>query len=241
MIRPSVALAKFIRNAFSPNADRKLAALKIAADWLIPDYRLTWCQLDWWRDPDFNAYLDRFGERGGFNTHRRWTLAQLLKLAKDVPGDTAECGVFLGASSWLIASGLKRRHHMFDSFEGISEPGANDGDYWTLGTFAVQEQQVADNLKPFPVKLHKGWIPDRFGEVSNREFAFVHIDVDLYQPTRDSIEFFYPRLSKGAVMLCDDFGFSSCPGATKAMDEFLADKPETIIALDAGSGFFIKQ
>jgi hypothetical protein len=90
------------------------------------------------------------------------------------------------------------------------------------------------------VQVYRGWIPQRFGEVAARRFSFVHIDVDLYEPTRDSIEFFYPRLAPGAVLVCDDYGIVTCPGATKAIEDFLRDKPEKMLALTDGGGFFIK-
>ena len=52
-------------------------------------------------------------------------------------------------------------------------------------------------LKDFNfIKTYKGWIPERFDEVKDRTFSFVHIDVELYQPTYDSLEFFFPRLKK---------------------------------------------
>ncbi|HEX8263166.1 MAG TPA: TylF/MycF/NovP-related O-methyltransferase [Allosphingosinicella sp.] len=240
-----INLARFVRNLGSRDRIRRLFALQAIANRLIPDYRLSWYQLDWWEDPDFNAYLERFGERRGLNTHRRWMLWQLLRLTAGVKGDTAECGVFQGSSSWLICSanrGRGRTHHLFDSFEGLSKPGAEDGTYWTPGDLAAGEQIVLEKLSPFADELsfHKGWIPDRFADVEEKTFSFVHVDVDLYQPTRDSIAFFYPRLAPGAILLCDDYACSTCPGATQAADEFLADKPEKMMALDAGGGFFIK-
>jgi O-methyltransferase len=67
----------------------------------------------------------------------------------------------------------------------------------------------------------------------------VHIDVDIYEPTRDSMAFFYPRLNDGGIIICDDYGFKSYPGATKAVDEFLRDKPEKMVALNDGGGFMI--
>jgi len=241
------SLVRFVRNVASRDKDRRLSALKIAADWLLGDYRLPWHQMDWWHDVEFNAYLDRFGERAGFNTQRKWTLWQLLRLVTNVPGDTAECGVFEGASSWLICAArhgqeANGQHHLFDSFEGLSAPGSEDGSYWQSGALARDEALVAHKLAQFRnvLKFHKGWIPERFPEVADRLFAFVHVDVDLYRPTLDSARFFYDRLSPGGIFLCDDYGFTSCPGATKAMDEFLADKQEKMIALDCGGGFFIK-
>lgn len=240
-----IGAARFLRDLFSRHPQQRLQALRGIANRLIPDYRLTWHQLDWWHDKEFNASLDRFGERSTFNTHRKWMLWQLLRLIVDVPGDTAECGVFEGASSWLICAatrGSGRTHHLFDSFEGLSEPGAKDGSFWARNSMAAGEDLVRRNLKLFEdfVEVHKGWIPQRFADVENERFAFVHVDVDLHQPTLDSLAFFYPRLSPGAVLVCDDYAFTTCGGATLAVDSFLADKPEKMISLDAGGGFFIK-
>jgi hypothetical protein len=181
------------------------------------------------------------------NSHRRFMLWNLLRLTANVEGDTAECGVFEGASSWLICAftqqvAPEKTHHLFDSFEGLSEPEIEDGHHWTKGNLAASEKNVARNLGPFGdrVRFHKGWIPDRFPEVSDRKFSFVHVDVDLRQPTRDSLSFFYHKLNPGAVFLCDDYACTTCPGATTAIDEFLENRPEKMISLDAGGGFFIK-
>jgi len=62
----------------------------------------------------------------------------------------------------------------------------------------------------------------------------VHIDVDLYEPTRAAFEFFHPRMAPGGVMVCDDYGFASCPGARKAVDEYFEGKPDVPIELPSG-------
>jgi hypothetical protein len=167
-------------------------------------------------------------------------------LTVTVPGDTAECGVYKGCGSYIVLRGnerstINRTHHLFDSFGGLSAPSAEDGDYWQGGDLAISEDVVRANLKEFPnIEFHKGWIPDRFPDVADRAFSFVHVDVDLYQPTLDSVRFFYDRLSTGGILVCDDYGFLTCPGATEAIDEFLADKPEKMLGLPGGGGFFIK-
>jgi len=69
----------------------------------------------------------------------------------------------------------------------------------------------------------------------------VYIDVDLYGLTRDSLAFFYPRMQTGGINLCDDHGITTCPGATAAFNEYLLDKPETMIGLPCGGGFLIKR
>jgi O-methyltransferase len=165
-------------------------------------------------------------------------------LTAHIPGNTAECGVFAGASSHLICcanEGTGKVHHVFDSFEGLSKPGESDGEHWQGGDLAFPLQKVRANLGAFDkVELHKGWIPERFPDVADQRFSFVHIDVDLKQPTLQSVEFFYPRLNEGGILICDDYGFATCPGATTAVDGFLGDKTEKMIRLPGGAGFLIK-
>lgn len=214
---------------------------------IYKQYPFKWAQLDWLQDTSFNKYLAKFEEEHSLNKERRWMVRQLLRLIDGVPGDTAECGVFEGAGSYLIcqanaaSSNFKRSHHIFDSFEGLSAPDATDGAYWQQGDMSRGEDIVRQNLAEFDAcEFHKGWIPDRFIDVAERRFAFVHVDVDLYQPTFDSLQFFYTRMNPGGIILCDDYGFTTCPGATKAVNEQLADKPESMIALPGGGGFLIK-
>lgn len=225
---------------------KRLEALQRIANLLVPGYRLTWPHSDWWSDECFNRYLTESGEINGLNMLNRMMLAELLRLVHETPGDTAECGVFTGNSSQLIclanqASSLPKCHHMFDSFEGVSEPTQEDGEHWTKGDLSCGLERVKQRLSSFDqVEYYPGWIPSRFDAVANSKFSFVHLDVDLYEPTRHSISFFYPRMSDGGIILCDDFGSGVCPGATKACNEFLADKIESMISLPAAGGFFIK-
>ena len=83
-------------------------------------------------------------------------------------------------------------------------------------------------------------MPERFHETEDRHFSFVRIDVALYEPTLASLEFFHPRMCPGGIIVCDDYNFTSCPGASRAVDDFLAVRPEKVIGLSAGGGFLIK-
>jgi hypothetical protein len=215
--------------------------------WLVPEYRFKRPHMAWWLDDDFTSYLRRFDLLDGLNSDRRWMLQQLVRLVGDVPGNTAECGSYRGASSYLIArmnqaGWLKRKHYAIDSFEGLSPPESVDGSHWERGDLAATEAELRANLHDFSDQLVvcKGWIPDSFAAIEPQAFAFVHVDVDLYAPTKASLEFFYPLLSPGGIVLIDDYGSTHCPGATRAADEFLSDKPEKMIALSSGAGFFVK-
>ena len=71
--------------------------------------------------------------------------------------------------------------------------------------------------------------------------AFVHIDPDLYEPTKEGLILFYPLLSQGGIMLIHDY--NAWPGARKAVDEFFLDKNEYVIPMPdkSGSAIIVKQ
>lgn len=206
----------------------------------------------WPNDREFQSVWYDFPSYGNAEIHeRRFNLYYLSKSVKNVPGDTAECGVFEGAGSHIILKsnvGVDKKHYIFDSFEGLSQ--IEDNDFvessktlqWCENDLAIAENVVHDNLKSFNnIVYFKGWIPDRFHEVAKKRFSFVHIDVDLYQPTLDSIGFFYEKMACGGMMVCDDYGSKRCPGAYSAMNDFFKDKSESIIHLTTGQGVVIKQ
>jgi hypothetical protein len=242
---PVRVLARKARAAVS-SADRRAAfrfrVLSRIARLLVPQYVLTTPEKAWFGDEQF------FRDLYAFDSHdlaadRKYTLRQLLSLVDHVPGDTAECGVYLGASSWFICDhfhGSDRTHHAFDSFEGLSEPSGLDGSYWKAGDLNSPEEHARAVLSPFDARVYKGWLPDRFGEVADRTFAFVHVDVDLYEPTRHAVEFFYPRMAPGGIILLDDHGFTTCPGATRAVEEYMADRPEPIVLLTTGQAMILR-
>jgi O-methyltransferase len=210
--------------------------------------------LVWLQDADYLRVKAEVAARKivGIPNDRCFVLLDLARASGNVAGDIAECGVRYGKSSLFILNGFgekcAKRYEIFDSFEGLSEPveadkAENGSAVWETGELAVQEETVLQNLQDFAarIRLHKGWIPDRFNDVKKSRFAFVHVDVDLYQPTLDSFAFFYPRMSKGGVMICDDYGSAYCPGAKRAVDEFFAAKPERVFSLPTGQSLVIKE
>lgn len=216
-------------------------------------YEIYKSHLIWFDDPEYLAAdaLVREKRITGIPSDRCYVLLEFSRQVRNVPGDIAECGVRYGKSTMFILTGAgaesTKSVHIFDSFEGLSEPAAEDQNpggktVWESGELAVSQDTVRANLDRFAdrLTLYKGWIPERFRDVDDRQFSFVHVDVDLYQPTLDSAAFFYPRLQRGGVMVCDDYGSGYCPGAKRAFDEFFADKTERVIALPTGQGIVIK-
>lgn len=184
---------------------------------------------------------------GGDNYHcadRKFFLKNLLNSVVNVPGNLAECGVFNGASAWFICDFFKNANKLFfgfDSFEGLSQPKTMDGDFLTENLFSANASVATSRLADFHfATLHQGWIPNVFDDITKDLFCFVHMDTDLYQPTLDSLRFFYPLMAKGGIILEDDYGHLHCPGVRIAFDEFLKDKPEKLVEVPTGQAFFIK-
>lgn len=207
----------------------------------------------WAEDPLFRETREWTRRNGvtGIPDDRCFVLLRAAQAVADLPGDLIETGCRAGLSSNFLLAGTAARPdtilHAFDSFEGLSAPGPEDSvrggaAFWKKGALAVGEDVFLRNTRRFEgrVRSYSGWIPERFGEVADRSFVLAHIDVDLYQPTIGSLEFAYPRTVPGGVIICDDYGSRSCPGARKAVDEFFADKPERLLELPTSQSLVIK-
>ena len=245
--RTQPLLAQFC-TALNPKADNetRYRTAEALAGAVYPTYKFSEYGRLFLEDRAFLEYYRRFMDPGNWHSlDRKYTLDQLLKLVQHLDGDLAECGAYRGFSAYrlcLAARNSSKLVHLFDSFAGLSAPGPWDGDYWTAGGLRSSEVALQETLAEFDnYRIYRGWIPERFGEVSDRRFSFVHIDVDLYQPTRESLEFFYPRTPRQGIILMDDYGFSTCPGAKHAVDEFFANKSEPVVMLTTGQALVLKR
>jgi O-methyltransferase len=209
--------------------------------------------LMWQDDPEFWHVWSASPYSGEQRADRKFVLWSLARNTRHLPGDTAECGVYNGASTYLICAARRAcrgtTHHAFDSFEGLSAPSQEDRPAspsvprWKAGDLRATEETARARLGCFDnIRFHRGWIPSRFADVAQQSFSFVHIDVDLYRPTKESLEFFYPRLVPGGVLLCDDYGSHMCAGARRAFDEYVAEREEqSVVHVPTGQGFIVKR
>jgi O-methyltransferase len=167
-------------------------------------------------------------------------VVQYLHEALKVPGDICEFGVAQGATSRLVAAEIaatERNLWLFDSFEGLPEPGPEDkliDDIFNLGamskykgTMASPETEVLDKLASiqFPrerTKIKKGWVKDAIKSSDlPAQVAFAYVDFDFYEPIQDALEFLDGRMPAGGRIVVDDYGFFS-EGAQLAVDQFVA-------------------
>jgi O-methyltransferase len=153
-----------------------------------------------------------------------------LKSSEKVSGDIAEVGVAYGASAKVIAEYASGRPlHLFDTFDGLPAPTSADSSKFFTGEFQSSLESVRSYLGGAQVHLYQGLFPATAEPVKNKVFAFVHLDVDLYESTLACLRFFYPRLSPGGILISHDYLTSE--GVNLAFKVFFADKPEPVIEL----------
>jgi hypothetical protein len=188
-------------------------------------------------------------------------LLQLLHATSAVEGDVAECGVFRGGTLvpmalYLKQHGINKHVWGFDSFEGFDQSvsvdlalgGEEIRDKRLGGLNETSYEYVSQKVARFGlqsnVTLVQGYFEDSLPRPGDRRMSFVHLDCDLYQSYKTCLEFFYPRLAPGAIVLLDEYNDPPWPGCNKAVDEFLAAKPERLVEIESDNyqkWYFSKQ
>src|SRR4029077_4080531 len=104
------------------------------------------------------------------------------------------------------------------------------GDFWDTSESGLDEIGI----------VRQGFIPDTFAGLESSSISFAHIDVDIYKSVMYCVSFIWPRLSFGGVIVCDDYGFDSCPGARGAIDEFFSSTKCIPLCLPTGQALMFK-
>lgn len=200
----------------------------------------------WVGHPEFQTIYEGVSQHTLVSPDRCYILSSLARYASHLSGDFAECGVYKGGTALLfcrILGDKKKTLFLFDSFEGLPEVNKEYDTHYGKGEFSdTSSESVKEVLKEFRhcIDLRKGWIPATFDGLANKQFAFAHIDVDLFQSALDCCEYFYPRLVSGGVMIFDEYGFAMTRGEKDAVDRFFRDKPESPFVLPTGQAVVIK-
>jgi O-methyltransferase len=201
----------------------------------------------WLGDPAFERAYAAAEGRTLVSRDRCYVLWRTLSQSLAIDGDLVECGVFRGGTALLEASTVRERAgerplHLVDSFAGMprTTEGMDRFEEGDLGSTSVEQVRAA--LAPFAfAHVHEGVIPGVFDALGVERVAWAHIDVDIYAAVRDCLEYLYPRMAPGGAIVLDDYGFPSCAGARRAVDEFFADgRPEQPLCLPTGQCLIMK-
>jgi len=198
---------------------------------------------------------------------RIYALARAVEYVAErgVPGAIVECGVWRGGSMMAAALTLlrlgvtDRELYLFDTFEGMTEPGAEDfnleGDRaadlladQTMGSHVkaaaelerVREAVLGVGYPEEKIHFVQGPVEETLPASAPAEIGLLRLDTDWYSSTRHELEHLYPRLVPRGVLIIDDYGYWQ--GARRAVDEYIAanDVPLLLNRIDNTARIAVK-
>lgn len=192
----------------------------------------------WEADESFLQIYNQIRNNTLVDIYRCYELWQLIKKSHSLDPAAAilEVGVWRGGTAGVMAQQLNNVNstatlYLADTFSGVAKAGAHDS-FYTGGEHSDTSQQlVEDVLKNKSgyahYKILKGIFPeDTASQISADErFGLCHIDVDVYDSAKDILEWVWGKLIVGGVVVFDDYGFHSCTGVTKLVEEY-RDRPD---------------
>ena len=186
-----------------------------------------------------------FYEMNAKYTSRLPHFQSLLQQLEPVDGRIVECGVGSGRSFFaflLITQLLTRPREIwgFDTFEGIPAPTKEDGvlNAYKSGWWNYSLEDVSNRLRHNGIDesfirdnatFVKGDLKDTLPAYDGAPIALLHLDVDVYASYKCALTYLFPNVAKGGIVTFDEYAHDTWVGATLAIDEFFADRPERIV------------
>ncbi len=187
-------------------------------------------------------------------SHIEWRCAVACWAAvhgSKLPGDFVECGVNTGILSLTICNYLNfnplgKSFFLFDTFSGIPLEQMSAAERPDKSAFNARHypecfEIARRNFSPFPrARLVCGKVPETLTSVEIDKVCYLSIDMNIAYPERKAIEHFWPKLSAGAFVVLDDYGFYGYEEQMATMDQFAESVGVKILALPTGQGLIIK-
>lgn len=204
-------------------------------------------------DPVFNGLFHRMVKPWlGVEQDLRWRLWILTRFARqavNLDGSFAEFGAFRGGCAFMILSSCNlvpgRHMFLFDTFAGI--PASNLTESERAKGFAGRLSNTSleyitgflSEWRSFLVFV-QGDVFETLPETETGALSFCHIDLNATAPTVAALEYAYPRLVPGGIVVFDDYGFLEYDEQRRAIDQFFSDKNEKPLALPTGQAVVIR-
>lgn len=206
------------------------------------------------RDPDF-ARAESLGAATGSWSKIHWRVHVILWAAyqcASIEGDFVECGTNKGGFSRAIVdyidfTSINKDLYLLDTFEGLvddllteEEKKVGKKEHFQ-NVYADCYNEVKATFAAFPfVKIIKGIVPDTLVQVPCTKVAFLSIDMNSVKPEIDALNFFWDKMSKGGMIVLDDYAYVTCDLQYEAHNDWAKAKGIKILTLPTGQGLIIK-
>jgi O-methyltransferase len=191
------------------------------------------------------------GSWGKSNIHwRAYTACWAAAQAMHIEGDFVECGVNRGGLARTVLEYVDlqhsgRRFFLLDTYDGLrpelltSEERTLNAHYLSRYTSCLND--VRRTFGPFPCcVIVPGVVPDTLPQITADKIAFLSIDMNCVMPEIAAAEALWPRLSRGAIVLLDDYGWRNHKAQKRAFDQFAAERGIMVLPLPTGQGLIIR-
>ena len=193
-----------------------------------------------------------------FNWHWRFHVGLwAARCASRLPGDFVECGVNRGFLSSGIMEDLKwdtlgRTFWLLDTFSGIdtdgvsseeNDPGALERNkkHFELGLYSSDLESIRANFAQWEnTRIIVGAVPGTLASITSDQIAFASIDMNTAPPEVAAMEFLWPRLVTGAMVVLDDYAYHGYRNQKLAMDDFAARHNTSVLSLPTGQGLIVR-
>jgi hypothetical protein len=171
--------------------------------------------------------------------------------ARQLPGDFVECGTNTGIYSLALCEYIDfnstgKAFWLFDTFAGHPSEQMTEQERRLAGdggpsSYPDCYATALRNFAAFPkAQLVRGKVPDTLATVAIEQVAYLSIDMNLEYPERAALEFFWPRLVSGGIVVLDDYGWLQHRGQRDSHDAFAHARGLEIFALPTGQGLLLK-
>lgn len=190
------------------------------------------------------------GSWGNYEIHwRLHTVLWAAKQVKDLPGDFVECGVNRGGLSRAILEYIDlskplRKFYLLDTFEGFDPKVLTEVEKKRLNRFSNYEntyEEVKGTFSSFPnVKIIKGTVPNTLNQVDTERVSYLSIDMNCVGPEIAALDFFWPKMVKGGIIVLDDYCYDNFAEQNQAHAQWAANNGANILTIPTGQGVIIK-
>jgi len=186
---------------------------------------------------DFSSWLNNYKSNTGIcQTDSEFeSLYKYVLESNKIEGDLVEVGVYEGGTAKLINNfkSKEKKLYLFDTFQGLVDCIPEIDITLKNGLFDSEFKLDYFNeiFKKENVEVVKGYFPNSAPEgFELKKFSLVHIDVDTYESTLNSLNYFYEKMSIGGYIVVHDYNnqWGHTNGVPKAVNEFLNRTQEKI-------------
>lgn len=174
---------------------------------------------------------------------RTYILLYFAEFASQVEGDFLELGCHTGYTASQVVKKVKfdalsKKYYLYDLFKWEN---GDEHSHFSGHDNPRMYEDVQERFSEYDfVTITKGSVPESFGDEFPEKIAFAHLDMNNPDPESGALKVVLPKLSKGGVVILDDYGWWGYSAQKTALDPVIKENGLTVLELPTGQGLILK-